>query len=60
MNALRKYRKKANLSQSRLANMLGITQSSVSQWENGLTFPRWQILKKTSDILCCKVEDLLE
>lgn len=33
-------RKSKKLTQNELANMLGVTDKSVSKWENGLSFPK--------------------
>jgi len=53
------YRKERNLSQTVLASMLNVTQSSVSYWETGLRLPSYSDLIKLSLILDCSVNDLI-
>ena len=53
------YRKERNLSQTVLASMLNVTQSSVSYWETGLRSPTYNDLIKLSLILDCSVNDLI-
>ncbi len=38
--AIRQARQRAGLSQAELAELLGLRQSSVSQWERGVTKPK--------------------
>lgn len=42
MNKIKELRKKFGYSQQKLASLLGdeVTQTAVSQWENGITSPR--------------------
>lgn len=39
MNMIKLLRKEKGLSQAQLAKLLKVTQTSVSHWENGRTFP---------------------
>ena len=52
-------RKKANLTQMQLAEMLGITDRAVSKWENGKAMPDSSIMLDLCDILKISVNDLL-
>ena len=52
-------RKKENLTQLQLADMLGITDRAVSKWETGKTMPDSAIMLQLCDILKITVNDLL-
>ena len=52
-------RKKARLSQAKLAEQVSVTQSSVTQWESGQVVPRMEALLPLSDVLRVSVEWLL-
>ena len=43
-NRIRKYREASNLSQKQLAEILGVSNSRVSNWEQGLNRPDADIL----------------
>ena len=47
------------MNQNELAEKLAVTQGAVSQWENGLTTPRVELLIKIAKILDCTVDELL-
>lgn len=55
---IREYRKKAGLSQTELAEALGIDQSAVSNWERGLSEPTAFNIRRLADILGVKPGDL--
>lgn len=52
-------RKKQNLTQMQLAQMLNITDRAVSKWERGKSLPDYAIMLKLCDILKISVNDLL-
>lgn len=52
-------RKKENLTQLQLAEMLNITDRAVSKWETGKTLPDSAIMLQLCDILKITVNDLL-
>ena len=52
-------RKKQNLTQMQLAEMLGITDRAVSKWERGLSLPDSSIMLDLCRILEISVNDLL-
>ena len=52
-------RKKENLTQLQLAEMLDITDRAVSKWETGKTMPDSAIMLQLCDILKITVNDLL-
>lgn len=51
-------RKEKNLTQSELAEILGITDRSVSKWETGVCLPDSGIMKELCSILGITVNDL--
>jgi len=59
MNNIKAIREKKGILQSQLAEALGLTQGSISQWELGLTSPSADNLKKLSAFLGCTVDELL-
>lgn len=46
---IKKARKSAELSQSALAEKVGVTRAAVAQWESGIHPPRREIIAKISD-----------
>ena len=52
-------RKKKNLSQLELADMLNITDKAVSKWERGLSKPSSSIMLELCKILGISVNELL-
>ncbi len=55
---LKKYRKKANLSQSELAKKLIMSQQGYAKYETGKSSPNPETLSKIAEILNCDMEDL--
>jgi len=55
IKALRKPR----LTQDEFAEKLGLSQSSISQWERGDSLPSADLLPKIARVLDCSVEDLV-
>lgn len=60
MIAIRKYRRQMGLTQAGLAEILGVSQSTVGMWETGERKPDIIMLKKLTGILGCTADDLLE
>lgn len=56
---LKKIRQAANMTQTVLANKIGVTQASVAMWENGEAKPTADNLIKLSEVLFCTVDELL-
>lgn len=48
---LRQAREMAGLTQQDLAEKLGVTKNSISNYENGVSSPKWDILVKIFDVL---------
>lgn len=59
---LAKLRKRAGLTQRQVADGLGITNKTVSEWERGITEPHLTIseTQRLMDTLQCTFEELLE
>lgn len=53
-------RKKKNLTQEQLAEVLGVTRQSVSRWEMDVAFPETEKLIKLSRLLECSIDFLLD
>jgi transcriptional regulator with XRE-family HTH domain len=56
--AIRRARRRAGLSQVELAELLGVRQSSVSQWERGSTKPSTVHLLSLASRLGCSLVEL--
>ena len=59
LNAIKKARLTAGITQIDLATQLGVTQGSIGQWEKGVTRPRPGRLKRLAAILGTTVEELI-
>lgn len=59
MHAIEYYRKKAGISQKKLAEELKVTQGAISQWERGVTFPSIDKLPELAKILKCNINELI-
>jgi len=58
MNGFEYYRRRLNLTQLKVAELLGIDQTTVSRWEKGKKLPRSGKLPLLSSIYHCTIEDL--
>ena len=54
-----KLRKEKNMTQEQLAEKLGITNKSVSRWENGKTMPDLSIFKQLCETLDISINELM-
>ncbi len=59
MQNIREARKALGITQEQLAKLVGVTQGTVAQWENGLTHPAFDKIPKVAQVLGCTVEELL-
>lgn len=48
---LKQAREQAGLTQQAFADKLGVTKNSISNYENGVSSPKWAILLKIFDVL---------
>lgn len=60
MKNIRYLRTAAGLTQVKFAQEMGVTQSTVSQWESGRVLPDTAKLQKLAEVLGCSVSDLFE
>lgn len=56
---LRYYRSKSKMSQTELANRLGIGQTTISSWERDLGTPSLAMIKQLSEIFGVPINRLL-
>ncbi len=56
---IRELRKKNNLSQSQLADILGVTYQAVSKWENGKNLPDMATMKQISKTFDVNIEEII-
>ena len=54
------YRKRKNLKQDELAEMLGVSPQAVSKWENDLSCPDISLLPELSRILGISIDELVQ
>jgi len=57
---IREQRKKLNLSQSKLAEMLCVEPQTVSKWERGLGMPDYDNVNRLREIFGCTLSEILE
>lgn len=55
---IKQKREEAKMSQSDLARVMGVTQATISYWENNKTIPNAFQLLKLSEILKCEMREL--
>lgn len=58
-NKILELRKKAHLSQSELAERVGVTNKAVSKWENGQSKPTTNVIRKLASLFNVDIEELL-
>ena len=56
---IKEIRRRNFLNQTQFAQRIGVTQGTVSQWENGLTRPNSEQLRSISETFNISVDDLL-
>lgn len=56
---IKKLRKEKKLTQSELATKLGVTDKSISNWENGKNMPDLSLFKPLCEILDITINDLI-
>lgn len=57
--SIKEHRLKANLSQTDLAEKVGVGQSTVAMWESGIRKPRVKMLIKLSKVFSCTIDELI-
>lgn len=58
-NKILELRKQCNLSQSELAEMVGVTNKAVSKWETGSSKPKINVIRKLAALFKIDVNELL-
>lgn len=58
MTTIKKKRTQNDLSQSALAEILGVSQQAVAQWEAGKAMPRCETMLKLADLFGCTIDEL--
>ncbi|MCQ2815500.1 MAG: helix-turn-helix domain-containing protein [Bacilli bacterium] len=53
------YRKQNNLSQAKLAKLIGVERYRISDWEQGRSEPSIENLEKLSATLCVPISNLI-
>lgn len=56
---IRELRKENNMTQEQLAEKMGVTDKSISRWENGRTMPDISMLSILANELNCTIPELL-
>lgn len=56
---LKQLRTEMNLSQKKLAKILSVDQRSISNWENGVREPNYDMLVKIADYFKVSIDYLL-
>lgn len=57
---IKKYRQEKKMTQSLLADLVGVKQNTISLWENGVVFPPLDKVFKMCDIFGCTIDDLVK
>ena len=57
---IKRYRTRLGLSQEELADRIFVTRQSVSNWENGRTYPDLQSLLRLSDLFGRSLDELIK
>lgn len=57
---LKKYRNLNGLSQKKLANLIGVSQTAVYSWEKGKMLPKFEQLSNLARVLDVSVIDLID
>ena len=53
------YRKKKNIKQDELAEILGVSPQAVSKWENDISCPDISLLSTLSGLLCVSIDEII-
>lgn len=58
LNSLKKIREDKGMKQSELANVLGVSQKTISAWETGRRTPSTKYMQQIEDIFKVAKEDI--
>ena len=59
-NIIKQHRERMNMSQTKLATILGLTQEAISRYENGTREPDINTIKKICVLFNISADELLE
>lgn len=59
-NFITQCRENKKMTQSKLGELLGVSNKAVSKWENGKSLPNTKIMTKLCEVLDVSIEELLE
>lgn len=57
--SIKSVREARGISQKQLADLVGVQQGAVAQWETGKTAPRFERIISIANALECTVDDLV-
>ena len=57
---IKKFRTDADLTQAKLAELVGVTRATVTQWETGWSQPRMGAVEKLSEVLGISMSELVD
>ena len=57
---LKELRKEKQLTQEQLAEMLGVTNRSISRWENGVNMPDFDLVIEIANYYDVSIEEILD
>jgi transcriptional regulator with XRE-family HTH domain len=60
MNKIKTIRNNKGLTQSKLAEKIGVTQGALSQWELGIVNPSINNLRNIAIVLNCSLDELFD
>ena len=59
-NLIKELRERKSLTQSELANLIGVNENTINDWENGKNLPDTNLIEKLSKALGISVVELVE
>lgn len=60
LTGLPELRRRAGMTQKDLADAMEVSQSCVSMWETGASWPSASTLPRLADLLLCSIDDLYQ
>ena len=57
--SIKSVREAKGITQKQLADLVGVQQGAVAQWETGKTAPRFERILAIANALECKIDDLV-
>lgn len=58
-NNIKRLRSSRGMSQAQLAEAVGVTRQTVSNWEKGISYPDARMLEQLANALRCQMDELL-